>query len=275
MSIVDPDDEPPPGVKRWLVSCDESGIDGAPYYGFGTLWMPWQRRGDFQRIFSEARARHGCYHEVKWTRSQERVLAFYKDLIDVFFRTRWLAFHCIVVRLASVDRGKHAGCMDLARRKHFTLLLTDKIKRCLKAHPLDDQTFRIWVDPIASAYAKADEACEVIANHVLARVFNGRRPVDKVLTRDSKTTPAIQMCDLLLGAVIGAWRDNASNAAKLGVRQHIAGHLGWGDLRADTLRGERKFNIWFFHDPTSKADREAISRPVKLKHPLPFRKSSD
>ena len=32
---------------NWLVSCDESGFHGARFYGFGSLWMAWQRRGDF------------------------------------------------------------------------------------------------------------------------------------------------------------------------------------------------------------------------------------
>jgi len=40
------DDDPPEGVRRWLVSCDESGVHGSPCYGFGTLWMSWKRRGD-------------------------------------------------------------------------------------------------------------------------------------------------------------------------------------------------------------------------------------
>jgi len=36
---VEIEDEPPAGLIRWLISCDESGIGGSPYYGFGTLWM--------------------------------------------------------------------------------------------------------------------------------------------------------------------------------------------------------------------------------------------
>src|SRR5229473_4801195 len=36
---VEVEDEPPAGIIRWLISCDESGIGGLPYYGFGTLWM--------------------------------------------------------------------------------------------------------------------------------------------------------------------------------------------------------------------------------------------
>jgi len=29
----------PPGVVRWLISCDETGMHGAQFYGFGSLWM--------------------------------------------------------------------------------------------------------------------------------------------------------------------------------------------------------------------------------------------
>ena len=49
--------------------------------------------------------------------------------------------------------------------------------------------------------------------------------------------------------------------------KYIASYLGWPDLRADTFPGERKFNIWYFHDPRS-GERELHSRRVALRHPL-------
>ena len=36
----DEDDKAVPGYRNYLVYSDESGIHGANYYGFGTLWMP-------------------------------------------------------------------------------------------------------------------------------------------------------------------------------------------------------------------------------------------
>ncbi len=266
---IDSETPPTPGVKRWLISCDESGVDGAPYYGFGTLWMPWQRRGDFQRLIADVRERHRYFYEIKWTRVQERYLPFYRDLITLFFQTGWLVFHCIIIRAALVDRSFHDGSIDLARRKHFTMLLTNKIKRSIKAFPGREQTFRIWVDPIASSYAKADEACEIIANSVLAKVFGSVRPVDKVLTRNSKDTPSIQLCDLIIGAIVGEWRDNSTTGAKRDLRKHIASFLGWENLLADTPWRERKFNIWYFHDPALTPDREVVTRAVKLLIPIP------
>ncbi|HAS8291232.1 TPA: hypothetical protein I7707_21285, partial [Vibrio vulnificus] len=46
------------GKLIWHVACDESGVDGQKYYGFGSLWMKYQRRGDFVRIIRELRDKH-------------------------------------------------------------------------------------------------------------------------------------------------------------------------------------------------------------------------
>jgi hypothetical protein len=261
------EDDPPSGVLRWLISCDESGTGGATHYGFGTLWMAWQRRGDFAHLIATLRDAYGNRDEIKWNKVNRRNLDFYKALVEEFFRSNDLVFHCLVVRKADVIMDHHKD-RDVARRKHFTMLLTNKIQRALRASPNRDQTFRIWVDPIASHYAKADEAVEVIANNVLAKVFGKNRTVDSVLTRDSKLTPSIGLCDLLLGAVMESWQHDAQREAKLALRTHIAGYLGWDTLDHDTFRDERKFNVWYFHDPTRGETRGARSKAVALRYPL-------
>jgi len=268
MTLGDDEDEPQPGTQRWLISCDESGIDGQRYYGFGTLWMNWQRRGEFAAVINELRRIHRCANELKWSKVSSRFLELYRDLVEEFFATPWLSFHCLVVEKAIVNRDLHQGDMDLARRKHFTELLVNKIRRRLKMAPDREQTFRVWVDPIASRYAKADEAVEIISNNVLAKVFGKIRPVDKVITKDSRETASIQLCDLLLGAVLAAWQQKATSAAKLEVARWIAEHVAWPDLRSDTGPGERKFNIWYFHDVT-RTRRDVETRKVLLKYPLP------
>ena len=265
---VEVEDEPPLGVVRWLISCDESGIGGLPYYGFGTLWMGWQRRGEFSALIKRLRAEHGYEHEIKWNKISADNLSFYKGLVEEFFKSSYMSFHCLVVRLADVDLDRHGRDRDLARRKHFTMLLTNKIQRCLRAYPNRKQTFRIWVDPIHSSYAKADEAVEVIANNVLAQVFGKARPVDSVFTHDSKLTPSIGLCDVLLGAVMETWQHKAHREAKHELRRWIAEHLGWPDLVHDTFKDEVKFNVWYFFDPIRQRERTAKSREVTLKYAL-------
>lgn len=257
-------DEPlPRGVVRWLISCDESGVHGARHYGFGTLWMSWQRRGDFAALVRAIREEHGYFHEIKWRNVKREAAPFYDDLIEAFFRTSWLQFHCCVIERAVVRKDLHQGDYDLARRKHFEMVLRNKISACIRAHKGREQTFRIVVDPIHSRYAKADEAAEVICNNALAKAFGRRRPIDKVLTRDSREAESIQLCDLLLGGVMAAWEGDVTSETKLDAQTWIAHHLGWPDLKADTRPEERKFNVWVFYDPT-RGPRRAVTRAARL-----------
>jgi hypothetical protein len=271
--VKSPEPDPPPGVTRWLISCDDTGLHGSPYFGFGTLWMAWQRRGDFQEWIREIRAAHPEHQhsEFKWQHVNKRTLATYKDLASLFFKRAPLAFHCLLVKKADVDKTLHGGDMDLARRKFMTKLITCKVEHLLRAHPERQQTFRVWADPINSRYPKAAEVVEIVANNVIAG--SQKKPclepvMDGVLEHDSKDTPSIQLCDVLLGAAAAPWQQECSSDAKLELQKFIAGHLGWNDLHADTFRTERKWNAWVFFDPT-KQRRRAASRAVILKYPLP------
>ncbi|MBL8151657.1 MAG: DUF3800 domain-containing protein [Blastocatellia bacterium] len=256
--------------SEWLISCDESGVHGTKYYGFGSLWMNYQRRGDFVGEFNRLREKYKYYSECKWTHADDRkAQRFMDDILDFFFKSRWLAFHCLVIRAGVVDTSYHEGSFDLARRKHFTMLLTNKMKRRMDMYQDREHVFRIWVDPIHSSYKKADEAVEVISKNILAQEFSNPTPEIKVITKfDSKSAPSIQLCDLLLGAVIEGFQQKVRNERKIRVQNLILSYLGWPDFKADTFKEERKFNIWYFHDPTS-GEREIKSRKVVLKYPLP------
>lgn len=179
-----------------------------------------------------------------------------------------MTFHCIVVRKGVVKKELHGNSWDLARRKHFTVLLINKMKRVLKSNFDRDIEFRIYVDPIASSYDKADEVIEIISNHTLNKELGQKFPVESVITRDSKETPTIQLCDFFLGAVMEAFQQKAESESKKKIQRYIAEHLGWTDLHSDTRPNERKFNIWYFHD-VAKIKREIHTRDVNLKYQYP------
>ena len=46
------------------------------------------------------REEHGYYHEIKWRNVKRQALPFYDDLIEAFFKTTWLRFHCCVIERA-------------------------------------------------------------------------------------------------------------------------------------------------------------------------------
>ncbi|OIN17288.1 hypothetical protein BFS86_05950 [Shewanella algae] len=262
------------GKLIWHVACDESGVDGQVYYGFGSLWMKYQRRGDFSRIVRELREKHDYHGEIKWQKAHKKYYAeFYSELIETFFKHPWLAFHCIIVRKGIVDKSFHGGDYDLAMRKHFTALISSKIKAVKTAHPGRECEFRIEVDPLPSRYKKADEAFHTIANRILCKELGGEELIKAVVTKDSKDSEHIQIADFLLGAVMSAYQGKASSAAKLAVADNIAAYLGWDTLRHDTWNSERKFNIWYFYDKRYSS-REVETRRVNLKYPLPAKKTT-
>lgn len=232
--------------------------------------MKWQRRGDFYSDFYDIAERHGFEDECKWSRaSRKRCLPFYEELLDYFFQRPWLVFQCLVVRREAVRHDVyHNRDWDLARRKHFTMLLTNKMRKAINRYPQREHEFRVWVDPIASRYSKADEAVEVISNNILNKRFRNLSPVTSVLTRDSSETPAIQLCDLLLGAVMETWQQKATNSTKVAIRKAIATNLGWEELDSDTQPVERKFNIWYFFDPV-REERKVATKKVRLQYPYP------
>lgn len=256
-----------PGYRNYLVYCDDSGLNGATHYAFGSLWIPWERRGDFAEIIRALREQHRMFHEFKWTKVDRRFQAFYLDLVEMFFRRPWLMFHCLIVERAVVDKEFHDGDYDLARRKHFAMLLKAKIRDLCSTPGGSKKRYHVRVDPLPSRYAKADQVAERVVNNQLMQAI-GHRAVATLFTRDSKRTSGIALADVLLGAVMDDWCGDSTIAAKQQVKKRIAEHLGWTDLASDTRLSQWKFNIWSFYDPTAGVERRVKTRDVSLRYPM-------
>ncbi len=265
----DSDDEgaaPVPGYRNYRLYCDESGIHGARFVGFGALIMPDQRRGDFPAFVNALRRKHGFNGEIKWTKVSARNVEFCEDLVRGFFSRRWLLFHCIVIERSFVDMSLHNRDRDLALRKHFGLFLQKRIK-FLNAQARDKR-YHVIVDPLPSRYKKADEAAAKIANHTLRRDI-GSELITTLVTRDSRATLGIQVADILLGAILAGWQGEVTSGPKLRLTQFVADHLGWQDTFSDTYPTEAKVNIWHFDTP-GKSKRRVRTRGVKLRIPCPI-----
>ncbi len=251
-----------PGYRNFLVFCDDSGLHGSRHYGFGSFWIPSERRGDIQQVVRELRVKHRVTHgELKWNHITNRTRDLYCDIVRLFFSRRWMMFHCLVVRRGYIDKGLHGGDYDLARRKHFAMLLKKKIAQFSNGAP--DKLYHVRVDRLPSAYQKADEVAHKIVNAELKRAV-GVPALRTLFTRDSKMTLGIQLADILLGAVMSDVDDLSTGPAKLAVRAEVARHLGWQDLTTDTYPWFSKFNIWRFWNPKSGEPRETLARPVRL-----------
>jgi hypothetical protein len=256
-----------PGYRNYLVCCDESGIHGAVYYGFGTLWMPWERRGDFTALISELQDRNHYREEIKWRNVGRYSERFYTELTDAFFRRAWLMFHALIVRRGYTDKSFHRD-FDEEKRKRFAMLIERKVSYFCAGDPR--KRYHVWVDPLPSRYEKADEAAFKIVGAMHKNEL-GLMPLETLQTRRAKEVPGIQLADFLLGAYLADWQKEASSPYKLRVRRHLAAHLGWPDTLSDTHPSVWKFNIWYFYDPGEARPREIVTRTVNFKLPIrPF-----
>lgn len=255
---------PPPTRRPFLICCDESGINRQQYYAFGSLWMPWDRRGDFSALMRRLMEKHHTRDELKWERIRGKNASLYMELLHEFFKRRWMMFHCIVVKRADVRAAEHAWDRDLAMRKHFAFLLAKKIEFFANGCP--EKEYRIHVDPLPSRYRKADEAAHVIVNNMTRQVL-GRSPIVDFQTKDSRESFGIQLSDVLLGATLSDWQTKQPTAGgKLLVRAELARLLGWDDMRAATYTHEWKFNIWYLQNPQKRA---VMARPLRFHYPVP------
>lgn len=253
-------DEPAvPGYKNYYIYTDESGMHGSKCYAFGSLWIPWERRGDLWRELNEIRDRHKFDSEIKWSKAGNNP-GFACAVVDWFFERKWMMFHGLIVPRDLVDMQHHAN-KDEAQRKHFTMLIQNKIQRFAKT---GGKVYRLRVDNLPWRYEKSDEVVHKVANAQLKQQL-GTPLIHDVTMCDSKKTPGIQIADLLLGAVASASQGDVSSSRKLRIRQRIAKHLGWKDLDHDTEPTETKFNIWMFHDPTASKTRLAKTLPVTVR----------
>lgn len=252
--------------RNFRVFCDESGMhDSRRMVGFGSFWIPTERRGDLQSIRRRTSSRHFPPSEVKWTKVKKQTLPFFLDIVDEFFQRPWMMFHCIVISKEDFELSHHNNDLDLAHRKFFTMLLSSKIRRF--AAP--GKTYSIRVDPIQSYYKKADEAAEKVLQNLVEQVppLRGANVVRSLRTVDSRTTFGVQMSDLLLGAVMAARANNTKSEAKAQVMARIASHLRWPDLTSCTYGGAWKFNIWRFWDPQSRSPRPERGRATPFDRP--------
>jgi hypothetical protein len=72
--------------------------------GAAVMWMPWDRRGDFQRLWRQLRGVAAAPGRASWRRVKRRTLPYFEAVVDAFFAREWLHFRCVVARDAPTDQ---------------------------------------------------------------------------------------------------------------------------------------------------------------------------
>jgi len=240
---------------QWLLAADERGIKGTPFHGFGLLWMNWDRRGDFNAALQALAERHKRRAWRGWEYARRlKNPAYHQALVDFFFERNWLAFHCIIVTEDILERGM--------KRDNFAELVADRLNRVQKRETDKPQNFRLWVNPGVRGRQTSDQAITHLTEKICT-LQPDLRDVLRVMPRESEDTPAIQLCDVLLGGTLEGWRNGQSGESATAVNRRLAEHLGWPDTRADTESWEIKFNVSRKGDPATfgEVPTRTVRRP--------------
>lgn len=243
--------DPTPGYKRLLVYADEAGTHGQTYSAFGSLWMPWERRGDFQKILRNARTAHAHTGGLAASGAPGDLLV---ALADEVFQRRWLAFRCVITPLTE----------DVARRRQALVqLLARRARPPSDASPPADVRLRL------SRAARLPDAAKTKPQHAIGGALARELPAAQPLSvRAARTIDGVELVELLTSLVVAGWERRAFGKEKKRVADRVAENLGWGDLAADTLPSEWKFNIWFVRDPSELDTSNKTQRAVQLLLPM-------
>lgn len=221
------------------VYCDESRPDAlcsqaqvSSHLVIGSLWLARDDRSRIKDAIHVLRDRHKVGGEFKWGKASPSRVAFYENLIELFFAegTR-LRFRCIVVDRKKVDLlNFHGNDQELGFYKFYYQLLIHWIK--------DANNYSVFCDHKLNR--------DMSRLHVLQRCLkyaNLTAQIEEVQAVKSDESVLIQLTDVLTGAV-GARMNQAPRAesAKASVLNAIESRLN--RPIAATALGEQKFNVF-------------------------------
>jgi hypothetical protein len=177
--------------------------------GAASIWMPWERRGDFQRMWREVRELHGGPSEARWKKVKRKHLPFFLALVDEFFARDWLRFHCLLAPSVADPSARTTSA-----RIHLGAHLAEELANIPGTHRLR----------VAAGSELGPDALDASP-----RTRALRRSVREVSADD---TPALSLARLFLRAVIAAHEpdEGVKRVAQGDVLAHLADHLGVDDL---------------------------------------------
>jgi hypothetical protein len=223
----------------YKIFCDESchlEHDRSKVMVLGALRCRYSEVERIIRAIKELRQTHKYHTEVKWTKLVARQLPFYHGLIDLFLNESALQFKATVVQNKHLlDHHQYnAGSHNTFYYKMAYYALRDFLA--------PNEYYRIYLDYMDTLGAtKATKLAEVLNNGT-----KGTVKVETYVIR-SYESQLIQLCDLLIGAISYANRDDIPKTSI--IKTQIVTYLEeklCRSLQLGTPPWEEKFNLFMF-----------------------------
>jgi len=225
--------------ETFNVYCDESchlENDQQRVMVLGAIWCPLEKIPEISVRIREIKQKHSMKpnFEIKWSKVSPAKSGFYLDFMDYFFDDDDLHFRALIVPDKAKLRHENFGQThdEWYYKMYFEML---KVVLNPKAR------YRIYLDiKDTRSAAKVAKLHEVLCNNIYD--FS-REIIERVQVIRSEEIEALQLTDLLVGAISYANRDLASNTAKMALVERMRERSGY-KLTLTTLLGESKVNLF-------------------------------
>jgi hypothetical protein len=225
-------------MATYNLYCDESSHLEHDHHRFmvlGAIWMDAAKAGEVAQRLREIKMRHGLWarFEVKWTKVSPGLLSFYLDYLDYFFDDDDLNFRGLV---ADKTKLRHEAFVQTHDTWYYKMYFN-----LLKALLAPADRYRIYIDvKDTRGGIKVRKLHDVLCNNMYD--FD-RRTVERVQQVRSHEVEALQLADLLIGAVNYANRGAEGSPAKSALVERIRKRSRYSLTRSTLLR-EQKFNLF-------------------------------
>lgn len=224
------------------VYCDESchlENDHQQVMVLGAVWCPLEKVREISVRIREIKLHHHMKpnFEIKWTKVSPAKQQFYLDVVDYFFDDDDLHFRALIVPDKSLLRHDAFGQTheDWYYKMYFEML---------KVILSPDGHYRIYLDiKDTRGVAKVAKLHDVLCNN---RYDFSRQIIERVQLVRSHEVEALQLADLLIGAVSYVNRGLSGNAGKQALVSRMRERSRY-DLTRTTLLRENKVNVFRWH----------------------------
>lgn len=220
---------------KYEIYCDESCVeaifdkDAHKYAAIGGIWIPADFRQELKTSLNEIKAKHDIKGEFKWNKVSPMTVEMYKEIISFFFNSLNIRFRIILLESEKINNKMfNENCPELGFYKFYYQLISHWLY-C-------GNEYSIFLDYKVNANRHRVNELKKILN------CSSNSVVQSTQALPSDESVAIQLADILTGAVCAKFNERTTSDAKLSIIKHIESLLGHEIM--NTSKDEFKFNVF-------------------------------
>lgn len=223
---------------EYNIYCDESchlERDKSNVMGLGAIMCPKENKEEIFKRIREIKIEHGLKrsYEIKWNKVSKNKVQFYIDLINLYFDRRELNFRALIIPDKSkLNHKENKQTHDeFYYKMYFEMIKVFLEPTCI---------FNIFIDmKDTKGGTKIKKLHDVICSSQYDFEHKIIKQVEQVQGQQNEL---IQLCDLLIGAIVYCNRDLKTSVSKQELIKIIQRRSNYS-LKQTTLLREHKMNL--------------------------------